>query len=112
MKEFTFDLQRFATWKVDSTGDTTYSSLSAAISKAIDGDTITLQGSGTESHFTIANTVADNLTIDLGGNIYTIYNSGNNGTSTRPLTVNKDITFKNGTLRKRETNLLPDKANY
>ncbi len=93
MKDFTFDLQRFASWVVLSTGNT-YSSLNSAINNASTGDTITLQASGTESHFTIANTVADNLTIDLGGNTYTIYNSGNNGTSTRPLTVNKDITSR------------------
>ena len=109
MKDFTFDLQRFANvWQI---GSEYYSSLSGdtgALANANDGDTITLLQDTTEN----ALTISKNVTIDLGRFTYTIYRSSSGGIYTPAFTVSSaTVTFKNGTLIKNivNNNIAPNK---
>ncbi len=93
MKDFTFDLQRFA--DVCSLNGTAYSSLAAAYAVAQDGDTITLLQDASGNGFEISK----NITVDLGGYTYTLTYPADN-TLTRAFTssTGANYTFKHGTL--------------
>ena len=95
MKEFTFDLQRFAdVCKIESTGKI-YSSFSAAYNAASAGDTITFLAGRTENGFKISK----NIIVDLGGFTLTIKNSSySDGYGTNAYTISSTVTFKNGAI--------------